>query len=48
MTILVTLEWIFIIAAAVVAIWSQVKQPGLLWISVLLLCIVEAIGRGHG
>jgi hypothetical protein len=37
------LLFVFIIAAAIIAIWSAVKPQPLLWISVILLCIVEAI-----
>jgi hypothetical protein len=40
---MITLIFVFIIAAAVIAIWSAVKPQPILWIAVLLLCIVEAI-----
>lgn len=40
---MITLLFVFIIAAAIVAIYSAVKPQPILWIAVLLLCIVEAI-----
>jgi hypothetical protein len=40
---MITLLFVFIIAAAIIAIWSAVKPQPILWIAVLLLCIVEAI-----
>lgn len=43
-----TLILVFIIAAAIIAIWSAVKPLPILWIAVLLLCIVEAMGHAGG
>lgn len=40
---MLTLIFVFIIAAAIIAILSQVKPAPILWVAVLLLCIVEAI-----
>jgi hypothetical protein len=40
---MLTLLFVFIIAAAAIAIWSAVKPQPILWIAVILLCIVEAI-----
>ena len=38
------LLFVFIIAAAIIAIWSATKPaPDKIWIAVILLCIVEAI-----
>jgi hypothetical protein len=38
-----TLLLVFIVAAAIIAIWSAVRPQPILWIAVLLLCIVEAL-----
>ncbi len=40
---MVTLIFVFIIAAAIIAIVSSIKPYPILWIAVVLLCIVEAI-----
>jgi hypothetical protein len=40
---MITLLFVFIIAAAIIAIYSAVKPQPILWIAILLLCIVEAI-----
>lgn len=40
---MITLLFVFIIAAAIIAIWSAVKPLPILWISVILLCVVEAL-----
>lgn len=40
---MLTLIIVFIVAAAIIAIYSAVKPQPILWIAVLLLCIVEAI-----
>jgi hypothetical protein len=46
MSVLIGLEFLFIICAAAIAIWTSTRPaPDKLWISVILLCIVEAIGR---
>ena len=45
MNVLIVLELVFIVGAAVIAIWSAMKPQPILWIAVILLCIVEAIGR---
>lgn len=45
MNILLTLEFVFIISAAIIAIFSQVKPAPILWIAVILLCIAEAMGH---
>lgn len=45
---MLTLIFVFIIASAVIAIWSAVKPLPILWIAVLLLCIVEAMGHASG
>ncbi len=48
MNTLVVLILVFVVAAAVIAIWSAVKPAPILWIAVLLLCIVEAIHSASG
>lgn len=48
MNVLLTLEFVFIISAAVIAIWSSIKPLPILWIAVILLCIVEALGHAGG
>jgi hypothetical protein len=45
MNTLTVLEFVFIIGAAIIAIWSAIKPQPILWIAVILLCIVEAIGH---
>lgn len=40
---MLTLIFVFIIAAAIIAIWSAVRPQPILWIAVLLLCIIEAM-----
>lgn len=46
MSVLTGLEFLFILCAAGIAIWTSTRPaPDKLWISVILLCIVEAIGR---
>lgn len=40
---MLTLILVFIVAAAIIAIWSAVRPQPILWIAVLLLCIVEAM-----
>jgi hypothetical protein len=40
---MLTLVFVFIVAAAIIAIWSAVRPQPILWIAVLLLCIVEAM-----
>jgi len=40
---MLTLIIVFIVAAAIIAIWSAVRPQPILWIAVLLLCIVEAM-----
>jgi len=40
---MLTLIIVFIVAAAIISIWSAVRPQPILWIAVLLLCIVEAM-----
>lgn len=48
MNVMLTLEFVFIVAAAIIAIWSAIKPQPILWIAVVLMCIVEAMGRAGG
>jgi uncharacterized membrane protein YoaK (UPF0700 family) len=34
---------VFVVGAAIIAILSQIKPAPILWVSVILLCVVEAI-----
>lgn len=45
---MLTLILVFIVAAAIIAIWSAVKPQPVLWIAVLLLCIIEAMSHLPG
>jgi hypothetical protein len=40
---MLTLVIVFVVAAAIIAIFSAVRPQPILWIAVLLLCIIEAI-----
>lgn len=42
---MLTLILVFIAAAAIIAIWSAVRPQPVLWISVVLLCVVEAMSH---
>jgi hypothetical protein len=44
--ITIGINLILIFAALGIAIWSAVKNPPVLWISVVLICIVLAISMG--
>lgn len=48
MNILLTLEFVLIVGAAIIAIVSQTKPAPILWVAVILLCIAEAMGRAGG
>ena len=48
MSIIVRLVFVLIIGAAIIAILSAMRPAPILWISVLLLCIAEALNRAGG
>jgi hypothetical protein len=48
MNVLLGLEFVFIIGAAVIAIYAGTKNPPILWVSVILLCVAEAVGHAGG
>jgi hypothetical protein len=42
---MLTLIFVFIVAAAIIAILSAIRPAPILWIAVILLCIVEAMSH---
>jgi hypothetical protein len=48
MSALSILVLVFVVGAAIIAIWSQVKPAPILWVAVLLLCVVVAITELSG
>jgi hypothetical protein len=45
MSILLGLEFVLVIGAAIIAIMSAIRPAPILWIAVILLCIAEALNH---